>query len=78
MGKIKMNAARVFAIVLVVAGILGLVYGSFSYTKETHEAKLGPLELSVKNKETVNIPAWAGVAAIVAGAGLFFVGSRRS
>ncbi len=48
-------------------GILGLVYGKFSYTKDTHGAKLGPLELSIKDKETVNVPAWAGVVAILAG-----------
>ena len=47
-------------IVLIVAGVLGLVYGSFSYTKNTHEAKLGPIELSVKEKQTVNVPVWAG------------------
>lgn len=62
-----MNAIKVMAIVLIVAGALGLAYGSFSYTKETQEVKLGPLELSVKNKETVNIPVWAGVGAIAAG-----------
>jgi hypothetical protein len=44
-----------------------LAYGSFSYTKETHDAKVGPIELSVKDKETVNVPAWAGLGAIVIG-----------
>lgn len=68
-----MNAVRIMAIVLIVAGVLGLAYGSFSYTKETQEVKLGPLELSVKNKETVNIPVWAGVAAIAAGVLLLIV-----
>jgi len=62
-----MDAMRMFAIVLIVAGALGLTYGSFSYTKETHETKLGPIELSVKDKETVNIPIWAGIGAIVIG-----------
>src|SRR5688572_8019888 len=62
-----MNAVKILAVVLIVAGILGLAYGSFSYTKETHEAKLGPIELSVKDKQTVNIPVWAGVGAIVVG-----------
>jgi len=61
------------AIVLIVAGGLGLAYGSFTYTKETHQAKLGPIELSIKDKETVNIPVWAGVGAIVAGVILLFV-----
>ena len=63
-----MNAVKMLAIVLIVAGILGLAYGSFTYTKDTHQAKIGPIELSIKDKETVNIPVWAGVAAIVAGA----------
>ena len=71
-----MNAVKVFGIVLIVAGALGLAYGSFSYTKDTQEAKLGPIELSVKNKETVNIPIWAGVGAIVAGAFLLFMRNK--
>jgi len=67
-----MNAVKMLAIVLIVAGALGLLYGSFTYTKETHEAKLGSIELSVKDKETVDIPVWVGVGAIVAGAFLLF------
>ena len=63
-----MNAFKMLAIVLIVAGVLGLAYGSFTYTKDTHQAKIGPIELSIKDKETVNIPVWTGVAAIVAGA----------
>ncbi len=55
-----MNAVKVAVIVLILVGILGLTYGQFSYTKETHEAKIGSLELSMKDKETVNVPAWAG------------------
>ena len=62
-----MNTIRIVAIALIVAGVLGIVYGKFSYTRETHEAKLGALELSVQEKETVNVPAWAGVGAIAAG-----------
>jgi hypothetical protein len=54
------------------------LYGSFSYTKETHGVKLGPIELSVKEKETVNVPIWAGVGAIVIGGVLLLFGSRRS
>ena len=67
-----MNAGKLLGIALITAGILGLVYRSFSYTKETHEAKLGPIELSVKDKQTVNVPVWAGVGAIVAGGFLLF------
>ena len=67
-----MNAVKMLAIVLIVAGTLGLVYGGFTYTKETHQAKLGPIELSIKDTETVNVPVWAGVSAIVAGVILLF------
>lgn len=72
----EMSTIKIAAIVLIVAGILGVVYGKFSYTKETHQAKLGALEMSFQEKETVNIPAWAGVAAIAAGAGLLLVGKK--
>ncbi|HER63400.1 MAG TPA: hypothetical protein ENO11_05420 [Desulfobacteraceae bacterium] len=68
-----MSMLRIVAIVLIVAGILGLVYGKFVYTRENHEAKLGSLELSVQEKSTVNVPLWAGVAAIVVGGVLLFV-----
>lgn len=68
-----LSALRVVAILLIVAGIAGLVVGTFTYTKSTHEANLGPIAFSVKEKKTVNIPLWAGIAAIVAGALLFVV-----
>ncbi|MFZ2224906.1 MAG: LPXTG cell wall anchor domain-containing protein [Candidatus Deferrimicrobium sp.] len=68
-----MSGNKILAIVLIVLGLLGVLYGKFSYTKETHEAKLGPIEMSVKEKQTVNVPAWAGVAAIAAGAALLLV-----
>jgi len=68
-----MSAIKIAAIVLIAAGIVGLVYGGFTYTKDTHEAKLGPIELSVKEKETVNVPVWAGVGAIVIGGILLLV-----
>lgn len=73
-----MNTTRMAGIALLIAGALGLLYGNFSYTKETHKANIGELELSVQNKETVNIPVWAGVAAIVLGGGLLFVGGRKA
>jgi len=71
-----MSTIKIAAIVLIVAGLLGVMYGKFSYTKETHEAKLGALELSFKEKQTVNVPAWAGVAAIAAGAALLLVRTK--
>ena len=62
-----MNSIKMVGIALIAAGVLGLVYGGFTYTKDTHDTKIGPIELSIKDKEKVNIPVWAGVAAIVAG-----------
>ena len=73
----EMSALKVCGIALLAAGVLGLVYGGFSYTKETHEAKIGPLELSVKDKETVNVPVWAGVGGIVVG-GLLLLAPTKS
>jgi uncharacterized membrane protein YidH (DUF202 family) len=72
-----MNAVKIMGLILIIAGVLGLVYGSFSYTKETHEAKIGPLELQLKEKQTVNVPVWAGVGAIVAGAVLLVIPIRK-
>jgi hypothetical protein len=72
-----MNALKMAGIGLIVAGVLGLVYGSFTFTKETHDTKIGPLELSVKDKEKVNIPVWAGVAAVVAG-GAMLLAPRKT
>ena len=71
-----MNPLKIVAIALIVLGIIGLVYGGITYTKSTHETKIGPLEFSVKDKETVNIPVWAGVVAVVVGGALLV--SRRS
>jgi len=67
-----MNPVKVIAIVLIIAGVLGLVYGGFSYTKDTTVVKLGPLEVSAKEKQTVNVPMWTGVGAIAIG-GLLLV-----
>lgn len=68
-----MNAIKILALALIVAGILGLVYGGFTYTKKTHDANIGPFTMSFKDKEHVNIPGWAGAGAVVAGAVLLFV-----
>ena len=72
-----MNAIKIVAIALIAAGILGLAYGGFSYTKETHTGKIGPIELSVKEKQTVNIPLWMGVGAVVIGGVLLVFGANR-
>ena len=72
-----MNSNQIIAIVLVVAGILGLAYGGFSYDKQTTGAKLGPIELKVTERKTINVPMWAGIGAIVAGGLLLFAGRKR-
>ena len=72
-----MNAIKMLGIVLIVAGGLALAYGGFTYTKETHETKIGPLTLSVSDKETVNVPVWAGVGSIVIGGLLLVFGGRK-
>jgi hypothetical protein len=72
-----MGSIKIAGIVLIVAGLLGLAYGGFTFTKDTHDTKIGPLELSVKDKERVNIPIWAGVAAVVAG-GVMLVMPRKA
>lgn len=73
----QMNTTRLVAIVLIVAGVLGLVYGGFSYTKDTTAVKIGPIELSVKERETVNVPMWAGIGAIVIGGLLLVLGNKK-
>ena len=72
-----MNPVKVIAVVLIVAGMLGLAYGGFSYTKDTTVVKLGPLEVSAKEKQTVNVPMWVGVGAIVVGGLLLVFGAKR-
>ena len=72
-----MNALKMAGLALIAAGILALVYGSFSFTKATHEAKIGPIELSVNDKQTVTVPVWAGVGAIVIGGALLVFGGRK-
>jgi len=68
---------KLLGVLLLTAGILALVYKGFTYTKETHEANIGPLKLEVKDKEHVDIPMWAGVAAVVAGGAMLAVGGRK-
>jgi len=71
-----MNGLKIVAIILIVAGIAGLVYGKFTYTKATHEVSLGRLDVSIKEKGRVNVPLWAGIAAIAAGAMLLVIPKR--
>ena len=73
-----MKPITIVGLVLVVAGLLALVYGGFTYTKETHDIELGPIELQVTEKERVNVPLWAGVIAVLGGAALLAVGRSTS
>ena len=73
-----MNAIKLVAIVLIVAGILALVYGGFSYSSETHKATLGPVDLSVKDQKSVNVPIWAGVVSILVGSVFLLVISKNN
>jgi hypothetical protein len=70
-----MSAVRIVAILLIAAGIFALAYGQFSFTS-THDTKLGPIKMSVDEKQTVNVPVWAGVGAIVIGGLLLFAGKK--
>ena len=72
-----MSAVKILGVLLIVAGAAGLVYGGFSYTKETHEAKIGPLQFSVKEKETVAVPIWLSIAAIAVGTVLLVIDRKR-
>lgn len=72
-----MTPQKLLGAILIALGVLALVYGGFSYTKNTHDVKLGPIEFSVKEKESVNVPVWAGVAAIAGGVALLLFGGGR-
>ena len=71
-----MSGTRILGVILLVAGILGLVVGHFEYTKETHEGQFGPFRFSVTEKETTVIPSWASITVIVIGAVLLIVNRR--
>ena len=73
-----MNTLKIVAIALIVAGVLGLGYGGFSYTRQTHEIEMGPFEMHVQEKRRVNVPVWAGAGAIAIGAALLILGGKRS
>jgi len=70
------NPTKIVGLILIVCGALALAFGGFSYTKDSSAVKIGPVELSVKQKETVNVPLWAGIGAIVAGGLLIAFGKK--
>ena len=72
-----MNSTKIIGIVLILAGLLGAAVGGFSFTEDTHKASIGPINMTVSEQKNVNIPLWASIAAIVAGAALVVMGSKR-
>jgi len=71
------SATKILGIVLIAAGVLGLLYGGFTYTKDSHTAKLGPLAITVQEKETVVVPLVASVGSIVFGVILLVAGRSK-
>ena len=71
-----MNTTKLMAMVLIVAGVLSLAYGGFSYTRDTHQARIGPIEMTIQDKRRVNVPLWAGVVILLAGGALLAYGAR--
>jgi len=71
-----MSIQKIIGILLIVLGGLGLAYGGFTYTKETHKAEIGPVQLAVNEKEHVNVPVWAGVSGLALGILLLLTGKK--
>jgi LPXTG-motif cell wall-anchored protein len=71
------SGIKIIAIILIVAGVLGLAYGQFSYNKEVQYAKIGPVKVIGKQKRTVNVPTWVGIGGIIGGASLLFFTRRK-
>jgi hypothetical protein len=76
-GDWNMNAAKLVGLLLIIAGALALGYGGFTFTRANHDAKIGPIEFSVAEQRTVDVPIWAGVGGVVLGALLLLVGGRK-
>lgn len=62
-----MLVLRIVAVILIIASTWALAEGGFSYTKDSKDVKLGPIELAVKEKENVAVPKWAAFAGIGVG-----------
>ena len=75
--EILMNAAKITGIILIVIGLAGFFTGGFSFTKDTTTAKIGPIELKVQEKESVNVPQWLSLGALALGAIVLVMGFRK-
>lgn len=72
-----MSIAKILGVILIAAGVLGLVYGGFNYSRDKELAKIGSLEFTIKSEENVNIPIWLSVGVVAAGAALLLFGGKR-
>jgi len=72
-----MSPIRILALALIIAGVLALAYGGFSFTRDQHTAQIGPFDLTVKKQERVDVPRWLGIGAIFGGTVLLLVRTRR-
>jgi hypothetical protein len=72
-----MNPIKIIAALLIIAGVLGLAYGSFSYKQNTTVAQVGPISVNAVENHTVNVPVWAGIGGIAVGALLLAFGGKR-
>ncbi len=73
-----MNLTKLIAVLLLVGGALALAYGGFSYTKDSTAIQLGSIEVSVEETKRVNVPIWAGIAAMLVGGLLLVAGRGKS
>jgi len=67
---------KILGVLFLVAGVLVLVYHGFSVPRQ-RDAKLGPIEVSMKQSERVEIPSWVGVACVAAGGGLLLWSGQK-
>lgn len=71
-----MSTLKLIGVILIAGGVLALVYGGFTYTRETRDVSIGSVELSIDDNRRVNVPVWAGVVLIVVGGGLLLGAGR--
>jgi drug/metabolite transporter (DMT)-like permease len=73
-----MRPIAIIGIILIVFGIVALVTGGFSYTKEKDKADLGPIDIQVTQKEHVRVPLALSIVALVGGGVLLSLGWRAN
>ncbi len=73
-----MSAGKLIGVLMIVLGALALIYGGFSYTRSTHAAAVGPVQLTVQHRHNVAVPVWAGIIVLVLGGVVIALDARRS